>query len=322
MNKFLYRLSHFLLLSFVVFALVSEIHSYNYQARSQTQTPQNCRMVQHTAGKTCVPNVPQRVVAIFHATLGNVLYLGTKPVGATTISAEIPFPSYLGQKTEGVELIGSQTEPNLEKILMLKPDLILVPETLRAFYPLLSKISPTVIVPWHGQFAWREHIEFVAKVLGKEKESEQAWKNYYRKINALKAVLHNQYQTQTISILSPSIDWGFFILAKNSFPGSIVNDLELQRPKTQNIDTPSGYIMFNSEENLDMIDGDIMFVLSEGDKERKAFEELLQKPLGKKLKAVQQGHVYFVDSSAWFGSNFLAADVVLDDLYRYLSNLP
>ncbi len=322
MSKFLRRLSHFLLLSFVVFVLVLKIHSYNYHARSQTQTPQNCHIVQHTMGETCVPNVPQRIVTTFHTTLGNVLYLGTKPVGATAFSAEMPFPPYLRQKAEGVELIGSQTAPNLEKILMLKPDLILVHENLKAFYPLLSKISPTVVVPWYGQFAWREHIESVTKVLRKEKESEQAWNNYYRKINALKAVLQNQYQGQTISIFSPSIDWGFFILAKNSFSGSIVNDLELQRPTIQNIDTPSGYIVFNSEENLDMLDGDIIFVLSKDGKERRAFEELIQKPLWKKLKAVQQGHVYCVDSSAWFGSNFLAADVVLDDLYRYLSNLP
>jgi iron complex transport system substrate-binding protein len=63
---------------------------------------------------------PQRVVTIFHATLGNVLHLGIKPVGATAINAEISFPEYLSKSAEGVKLVGSQIQPNLEKIWLLR----------------------------------------------------------------------------------------------------------------------------------------------------------------------------------------------------------
>ena len=59
----------------------------------------------------------------------------------------------------------------------MKPALILVWQNIQAIYPLLSQISPTAIIPWRGRAAWREHFQFVAKALGKEKQAQQAWKH-------------------------------------------------------------------------------------------------------------------------------------------------
>lgn len=319
MKQLLNRLRYVLCLGLVAFILVSACSSGGDRATTLAPPLQNCHVVRHSMGETCVPNNPQRMVTIFHATLGNVLRLGMKPVGASVLNPEVPSPKYLNKEVGGIEWVGSQVEPNLEKILMLKPDLIMVFENIKAIYPLLSKIAPTVVTPWRGPSAWRDQIEFVAKALGKEQETEQAWSAYYQRVNALKAALGDRYQNQTISVISPSIHWGFFIQAKNSFAGSILQDLGLQRPKSHDVDTPSGYVMFSSHENLDLIDGDILFVMIQEDEEgKKAFEALLQTPLGKHLKAVQQGHIYFVDSLAWLGSNFLAADIVLNDLEKYL----
>lgn len=61
-----------------------------------------------------------------------------------------------------------------------------------------------------------------------------------------------------------------------------------------------------------------MFVLIFDDESRETFAALQQKPLWKKLKAVQNGQVYTVDRDAWIGSNLIAADVVIDELYKYL----
>lgn len=323
MKQLLSRLCYFLCLALVSLILVSACSPGKDRNTILVPPPQNCHIVRHSMGETCVPNDPQRMVTIFHATLGNVLRLGMKPIGASIVNAEVPFPKYLSKEVGGIEWVGTQGEPNLEKILMLKPDLIMVFENIKAIYPLLSKIAPTVVTPWRGPSAWRDQIEFVAKVLAKEQESKQVWSAYYQRINQLKATLGDRYQNKTVSVFAPSTHWGFFIQAKNSFAGSILQDLGLQRPKSQDVDTTSGYVMFSSHESLDLIDGDILFVMTQEDKEeRKAFEALLQTPLGKHLKAVQKGHVYFVDSFAWLGANFLATDVILDDLEKYLVNTP
>lgn len=52
------------------------------------------------------------------------------------------------------------------------------------------------------------------------------------------------------------------------------------------------------------------------------YENLKQKPLWNRLNAVQQGQIYLYDFEAWNEKNPLAADVVLDDLYKYLVNTP
>lgn len=291
---------------------------------SRLSSATDCRMLKHTMGETCVPKNPQRVATVFHVTLGNALVLGVKPIASSVIDdIQNPFPEYLQNQVGEIKLLGSQNEPNLERILMVKPDLILAWQNIQTIYPLLAKISPTVIVPWHGSSAWREQFEVVAKALGKEEEAQRAWKHYYQRIEELKLALGSRYEDKEISIVTPYMPWGYFLDAKNSFVGSILNDLGLKRPKSQDVNTSNGSILFKSEEQLEMIDGDIMFVATHQKEGREAFEKVIQKPLGKKLKAVQQGHIYFVDSPyTWNGSNLLAADAVIDDLYKYLVNTP
>jgi ABC-type Fe3+-hydroxamate transport system substrate-binding protein len=56
--------------------------------------------------------------------------------------------------------------------------------------------------------------------------------------------------------------------------------------------------------------------------DRQSLEKILQKPLDQSLKAAQNGHIYYVDTLTWVGSNLLAADAVIDDLYKYLVKTP
>ncbi|UKO96911.1 hypothetical protein [Nostoc sp. UHCC 0870] len=58
------------------------------------------------------------------------------------------------------------------------------------------------------------------------------------------------------------------------------------------------------------------------DDDQKFLEELKQKPLWKNLRAVQQNHVYSIDYLTWRAGNLLAADAVIDDLFKYLVNTP
>jgi iron complex transport system substrate-binding protein len=114
-----------------------------------------------------------------------------------------------------------------------------------------------------------------------------------------------------------------YVEVKDSFAGSILDDLGLKRTKAQN-----AKILWNealSEEQLDEIDGDIIFVLIFEDgtnASKESFAELQQKPLWKSLKAVKSDRVHTVDSETWIGSNLIAADLVLDDLEKYLIDAP
>jgi len=99
-------------------------HLANIQNRTTGSI--NCHVVQHAMGQVCVPNDPKRIVVLDGFTLSHALLLGSKPIGSTTLSLlGSQFPVYLQDKTDGIESIGTEEQPSLEKILSLKPDLII-----------------------------------------------------------------------------------------------------------------------------------------------------------------------------------------------------
>lgn len=319
---FLRRFICLLLLGVLTFVIISGCRpNLNDSATRSQQPTSECRVVKHVMGETCIPKNPKRLVTIYHWTLANALLLGIKPVGSATSGdvLEKDIPPYLKQRMAGIKQLGLQYQPNLERVLLAKPDLILGPETLRGTYSITSQISPTVVINWQGESSWREYFHFQAEVLGKEEAEQQAWNYYYQRISELKTALNNQYENKTVSVIyawrgSPMIG----VNTKNSFVGSILEDIGLKRPKAQNIVVPGGGYQV-TEENLQDIDGDVIFILSD---DKKTIEALREKPLWKKLKAVQEGHIYFVGDWTWIASNLIAADAVIDDLYKYLVNTP
>jgi iron complex transport system substrate-binding protein len=304
------------------FLLVTSCHSSQIPKEKISTEPAKtiaeCRVVQHVMGETCIPQNPQRPIAISRFTLANALVLGVRPVASTL---DYKYPPYLKNRIAGIDQIGEMYQPNLEKILFLKPDLILGWEIARSNYPLLSQISPTVLGKWDNSLSWREHFDFVAEVLGKKEAAQAALKDYYQRIENLKKSLNNRYENQEISVFGFGIGLKIYVEGKSSFAGSILDDLGLKRPKSQNTTTIGDEAL--SEEKLEEVDGDIIFVLLFEDgtnASKESFEKLQQKPLWKSLKAVKNGRVYTVDSETWIGSNFIAADFVLDDLEKYLMN--
>jgi iron complex transport system substrate-binding protein len=305
-----------------MFLIIGLITACSHHTVKNTVSPTNlaskdCRVVQHTMGETCVPIDPQRIVTFSLPTLGNAIALGVKPLGSTYVDM-LGEHTYLEGKVEGINSLGISS-PNLEKILLIKPDIIIGWNAERQFYPLLSQIAPTVLFNWQNK-TWRELFDFVTQVLGKQEAAQQAWEHYHQRVEKLKAALGNRYQNKEISLvfLAPGV---IFSETKNSFPDFILQDVGLQRPKAQKAIAPSGQLYFSLEE-LAKADGDIMFVGTLTDDSQKFLEELKQKPLWKHLRAVQQNHVYPINYLTWRGGNLLAADAILDDLFKYLVNSP
>ncbi|MBW4642056.1 MAG: iron-siderophore ABC transporter substrate-binding protein [Goleter apudmare HA4340-LM2] len=281
-------------------------------------------------GETCVPNNPQRVVTLMYHLIGHTLTLAVKPIGGNARSIEqvngnyLDDQSYLWNKAEGIVVTGVDGgSPNLERILRLKPDLILAMDYNSRIYPLLSQIAPVVIAQWEDVVLnWKKGFYLIAQALGKEEKAQPALNHYYQRIKELKISLGDRYQDKTISISGSSDFNRLFAFSKNSFPGSILSDLGLQQPEAQNVFAPYATIHKSFEESLELVDGDVLFLLTFGEEGKAAVERLRQQPLWKTLKAVQKGQVYLVNGYTWTGSNILAADAVIDDLYKYLVNTP
>jgi iron complex transport system substrate-binding protein len=298
---------------FLLFFLVAILTVACHSSSPKTSVSENCRMLQHKAGETCVPNNPERLVALFSATAADAIALGVQPVGATE-----PIPTYLREKLEGIETIGESTRPNLEKILTLTPDLIVgLHYEAKAVYNQLSQIAPTVLHDWQGFSSWKDHFNFVAKALGKTEEAEEVWAHYEQQIQELREALGNKYQDIEVSVVRVCCN-NLASDVKNSFSGTIIDDVGLSRPPSQD-SVPGGLVIFSEELITEKLDGDIIFaIVDDDDDSEKAFEQLKNDPLWNKLEAVQEGKVYPVNLATWRGGNPLAADAVIDDLFKYL----
>ncbi|MES1026694.1 iron-siderophore ABC transporter substrate-binding protein [Gloeocapsa sp. BRSZ] len=247
--------------------------------------------------------------------------MGIQPVGSTNQDIEYIFPRYLDGKTKETKPLGSNAQPSIEKISLLKPDLILGWQISSGSYSLLSRIAPTVLYDWQGTGTWRRYFDFMAEVLGREESAQEAWNNYYKRVEALKDSLGNRYTDKKISFVYFCCN-GFGSQALNSFSGSILEDVELQRPKSQAITSlPYGEISF-SEEDIPKADGDVLFVAAYFESDKAYLNQIMEKPLWKSLKAVQQNRVYVVDAETWRGGNLIAANAMIDDLYKHLVNNP
>ena len=274
----------------------------------------DCRKIVHTAGETCVPLQPERVVVLGVPTMANAIALGIKPIGTILYFDETP--TYLKGKHTGIATVGTDEQPNLEKILSLQPDLIIAMNQAGLPYQQVSQIAPTVVDDWQGFPSWKDHFNFVAEVLGKTDEAEKIWTDYQNRILSLKAALGNRYQDLEVSfvhICCGTVD----IDLKNSFNGMILEDAGLSRPPAQDINTEDGLILL-SEERLMDIDGDIIFIAATTGESEELLEQTKQKPLWRNLRAVQQNRIYPVNYTTWRGGNPLAADAVIDDLFKYL----
>lgn len=300
-------------ISFLIAILTVACHSYN----SDTSLSENCRMIRHKAGETCVPNNPERLVTLFSATTADAIALGVKPVGVS-FGVGNPPPPYLEGKLEGVESIGSLERPNLEKISTLNADLIIgFYYSGKSIYDRLSQIAPTLLDDWFGFDHWKEHFNFVAKALGKTEEAQKVWQHYEQRIEELREALGDNYQDMEISVVRVCCN-NFASDVKNSFSGIILNDVGLSRPPSQD-SVPGGLVIFSEELITEKLDGDIIFAIVDDDEDsEKAFEQLKNNQLWNKLKAVQKEQVYPVNLSTWRGGNPLAADAVIDDLFQYL----
>ncbi|MDM9382662.1 iron-siderophore ABC transporter substrate-binding protein [Chlorogloeopsis sp. ULAP01] len=280
-----------------------------------------CRVVQHARGESCIPLNPKRIVTLDFNSFATVLALGIKPI-ATWVTTEIEDDfRYFQSKVDGIEILRSSSgQINLEKLVLLHPDLIIVISHpfFEGVYKYASQIAPTVVLPWiEHRGNWKQHIQDAAKVLERTEMATQIMNDYNRRVQEVKQLLVNKKRSLRISFAYVA-SGQLVITRKKSFAGGILDDIGLLNPIFEESRDKHLADLLISEELLPKIDSDILFVapLRKGD--RSIIKRLQQKPLWNKLKAVQQEQVYLVDFSVWRGLNILAAHEMLNDLSKYL----
>lgn len=260
------------------------------------QSSSNCRTVHHALGEVCVPETSSRLVSLDNITLADAAALGVLSTGIAISDDEQI--DYLGEYLENydqMEKVGQSTQPHLEKILKLKPDLIMgLEQNGESIFSQLSQIAPTAVGEWVGDPSWRKYFNFVARVLGKEEQAKQVWGRYEQRITDIQAALGNQLEDMEVSTV---YGWqGIYINTNASCIGSILADIGIHQPAYA--ENPSNGTITLSEEAILDIDADTLFIsVYNNARSKEVLAEWQRHPLWQKLKAVQNGRAYVVNGN-------------------------
>lgn len=289
---------------------------------SQRAPSDSVRLVQHMMGETQVPLHPQRVVTLDANYLSNALVLGVQPIGSAAWS-DVPYRSglapvepYLRDRAQDLTIIGYGQEVDLEKVLLLKPDLILGNDTHEAIYEQLSQIAPTVLFTYYDSSRnWKDLLRLSAHVLGKAQAAEKLLSDYYQRTQALWQKMDDRASTIRVSVITPRSN-GVRLMYKNSLSGGVLEDVGLSRPPEQDKEGTNALVSF---ELIPHMDGDVIFAISHMDGDGlDVVNQLENQPLWSQLEAVKQGKVYLVDAQHWYGWDIVRVNLILDDLFKYL----
>ncbi|WP_416671479.1 ABC transporter substrate-binding protein [Egbenema bharatensis] len=317
-----YRLGQWLLITGLISLLTiacGESLSSNSSTR-EIPASSSTQLVNHALGETHVPTDPQRVV-VLHDTiiLDPVIALGIKPIAATTYAFEagIKFRGLTAEQSEGIEVLGSMEQPNLEKIAALKPDLIFATHHLHhQIYSQLSSIAPTVVVD-HNQFdSFKDRFRYIAEVLGKGDQANQVLTQYQTRVEQLRQAMADQLNEVQVSVIHV---YGEPLSTPDATHhiSQIFSDIGLQRPPSQ-----EGLLQEKnfSLEVLPEHDADVLFIVKYPSSE---VETILRNPIWQQLNAVQTGQVYEVSPERWGGAGGpIVANRILGDLFQYLVTNP
>ncbi|MEV4440610.1 iron-siderophore ABC transporter substrate-binding protein [Streptomyces sp. NPDC049577] len=276
------------------------------------------RTIEHAMGKTEIKKAPQRVVALDMTFVDATLALQSQVVGYTTFAApDEKLPAYFGAdaKTYGGDAkpVGMLDEPSLEKIMALKPDLILSAKVRHEkLYKQLSAIAPTVFTEDTGA-TWKDNLKLVGKALGKEKLADEKVAAYDKRAKAVgDAVRTKKGANPSVSVVR-FVDGPTRLYKEDTYIGVIVKDLGFAKPEDAR---GTGFNADISEEQIKKVDADDIFVSTYPDPQggsRKSKEKFQANPLWKQLK----GQVHEVNDITWMlAVGLYGADSVLDDVAK------
>jgi len=304
----------------------------NIASQSSAMETENCRIVEHHAGKTEVCGQPQTVTALSPRVLDPMLALDIQPA-AYAENASFDFRRFdnpneqiphLGKliTTQPINL-GDRNTPSLETLVEVNPDLI-VGETWQE-NELFSKIAPTLLFNNQiGKDGWSYRLKIIAQAFGREEQAKQVVAQYEEKLAQVQAELAPIIDAYP-RILPIGTNGSIFYI--NSYGSDIAALLEeigfqlvlfdgLPRETPNSPDAPQISI-----EALVQLDPDIIIITAWNandfyNPERAIKRQWEETPLLQNMRAVKEGRIHFVDGQLWDGTRggSIAYGIMLDQL--------
>jgi iron complex transport system substrate-binding protein len=237
-------------------------------------------------------------------------------VGAVKSWTGNPWYEHIKQEMEGVTVVGDESQPNLELIASLKPDLIIGNKMRQEkVYEQLKQIAPTVFSETlRGE--WKNNFRLYAEALNKKEEGEKVIAAFDARIEDFKKKAGDKLNLK-VSLVR-FLPGAVRIYYKDTFSGVIFEQIGIARPESQNKNAFADEV---TKERIPDMDGDLLFYFTyeTGDGKASQLEqEWLKDPLWNNLQVVKNGNVHKVNDAIWnTAGGVKAANLLLDDLYKF-----
>jgi iron complex transport system substrate-binding protein len=282
------------------------------------------RTVKNRFGTFQVPTDPRRVVGLegrrdFETAIA--LGLGIVGVGSNALFADDQIAPFIDFDISRVEII-EQTEPDLERIAALRPDLILTrASNIEELRDPLARLAPLVPVDDDGVIRWRPDLEQTARTLGRTDRLAPLLDGYDRRLARVKDRHAARIADATVAVVQFGEEGVFYASGTDGFylQAQTVGDLGGNHlPFLDTLtDEPGGSGEFSAEQTSRLEPADAILVIVNSAQERREVERLA---LWRRLPAVRADRVVFTDFRTNYGSVY-AAGAALDLLDRLYATL-
>ena len=261
--------------------------------------------VKDAKGEFTLDKTPSRVVALEYSFVDALAQVGVSPVGVADDNKVDRILPQVREKIAAWQSVGTRSQPSLEVIASLKPDLIIAdPSRHTAVFEELKKIAPTVMFDSRHE-SYQGNLETAQKIgdlVGKSSEMKA-------KINE-----HNDYIAniaKNLGVQGKKASFGtsredkFNIQNDNGYVGSFLTTLGFAPTK---LNSDQAFVEINLEQ-LVMEKPEYLFIAHYRD------ESIARKweaePLWKAIPAVKANHVYSVDADMWARGRGLEASKIM-----------
>ncbi|MEO9653909.1 Fe(3+) dicitrate ABC transporter substrate-binding protein [Marinomonas sp.] len=272
--------------------------------------------VQDSKGTFTLDYTPQRIVVLEFSFADALASVGVSPIGiaddkdATRVLKEV-------RDVIGVwQSVGTRSQPSLETIASLKPDLIIADiERHESVYEELQKIAPTLILPSRRE-TYEDNLKaaaIIGKVLNKDHQMQERLAVHKKTMQSYKEQLPQSAQLQFTVARKDSL----YLHTSDSYAGGVITALGLTQPELDLSDKKSSRQI--GLEQLLAVNPEYLIV---GEYVSPNIIDTWQSnPLFGLLRASQSQHIYAVDGNVWARCRgIMAAERMAQDLVALISH--
>lgn len=277
-------------------------------------------VIEHAREPVKLDGPALRVVALEWTYVEDLLALGVQPVGVADISNYNSYINIPPQLDAGVEDVGTRSEPNLDAITALAPDLIIAASFRTDHnYDQLNAIAPTLVFnayPAEGdgdQFAEMEQtFRAIAEAVGKQEEGEQVLQDMHDQFKEFseqikEAGMENEPVVLTQAFSANNVPQ-FRLFTDNSMAMKILNHIGLSNAYQNDSFQVYGYADATIEALPALQEASFIHTVPDNDN---IFEnQLKDNPVWNGLDFVQENRVYALGGDTWpFGGPLSAIEL-------------